>query len=179
MRFVILGLLLSGPLSLYDVRKRFTAGISLFYSASFGSIQRALKQLVDVGAVTVHAVTYSARGKRLYQVTDDGRRSWRDWMLEPIPPGQEAETTILAKVFLLGRLDLAADRVAVLEAAKACAGRELASLQALASELDSIAATVPEQHRATFGYQRATLDYGVRAQRLRDAWLDHLLQVSS
>lgn len=55
MRFVILGLLLSGPLSLYDVHKHFTGSISLFYAASFGSIQRALKQAHAEGWVTVEA----------------------------------------------------------------------------------------------------------------------------
>lgn len=41
MRFLILGTLLDGPLSLYDMRKQSAAGITLFYTASFGSIQRA------------------------------------------------------------------------------------------------------------------------------------------
>ena len=49
MRFLILGILLDGPLSLYDMRKQFAAGISLFYTASSGSIQRALGQLARMG----------------------------------------------------------------------------------------------------------------------------------
>lgn len=45
MRFLILGTLLDGPLPLYDMRKQSAAGITLFYTASFGSIQRALGRL--------------------------------------------------------------------------------------------------------------------------------------
>ena len=77
MQYVILGLLLGGPLSLYDVRKRFSAGISLFYSASLGSLQRALQQLVADGSVTVADAVGDARGKKLHSVTERGRERWR------------------------------------------------------------------------------------------------------
>ncbi len=172
MQYVILGLLLTGPLSLYDVRKRFAAGISLFYGAGFGSIQRALRQLVDAGAVTVTEASDSRRGKKLYALTDDGRRRWRAWMLEPIPVGQEAETLILAKVFLLGRLAEQDDRAAVLAAARECAASSLAGLRDLDAGLDG--AAVPEEHRTAFGYQRATLVYGLRAHDLLATWLAEL-----
>lgn len=172
MQFVILGLLLTGPLSLYDVRKSFTAGISLFYGASFGSIQRALRLLAEADAVTLVAASDSARGKKLYSITDDGRRRWRDWMIEPIPAGQEAETLILAKIFLLGRLTETDDRVAVIAAARECAECSLARLRALEAELAATA--VPAEHRTAFGYQRATLDYGLRGHRLLADWLGEL-----
>lgn len=172
MKFVILGLLLTGPLSLYDVRKRFAAGVSLFYGAGFGSIQRALRQLVGAGAVIVTEASDSARGKKLYLITDEGRRRWRAWMLEPIPVGQEAETLILAKVFLLGRLDEPADRAAVIAAARECAASSLAGLRTLEAELAATA--VPAEHRTAFGYQRATLEYGLRAHGLLADWLTEL-----
>ena len=116
---MILGLLLSGPLSLYDVRKRFAAGISHFYSASSGSIERALRRLVSEGTATVAAEAGSARGRRLYRITDAGRAAWREWMHAPTPPGSDAETTALAKVFLLGRLDDPHEQAQVLSGIRA------------------------------------------------------------
>ena len=108
MRFLILGILLDGPLSLYDMRKQFAAGISLFYTASSGSIQRALGQLASHGWVTILDADDSRRRKKVYVVNDASQQAWREWMHAPVT-ASDAEPTMLAKVCLLGRLP-AADR---------------------------------------------------------------------
>lgn len=105
-QFLILGILLDGPLSLYNVHKRFTGGISLFHAASFGSIQRALRQLDAQGWVTATNAADSPRRKKLYAITDPGREAWRDWMRAPIT-ASDTEPTMLAKVYLLGQLPVA------------------------------------------------------------------------
>jgi len=171
-QFVILGLLLSGPLSLYDVHKRFRAGISLFYSASFGSLQRALTQLVSQGDVTVADDPASPRRKKLHSITADGRRRWREWMLDPLPEGADAETLMLAKVFQLGHLSSSEERRAVLDLARQRAAASLAELRALEAQLD--AQEVPAEHRGVFRYQHATLDHGLRASELALSWIDEL-----
>jgi len=174
MPFVILGLLLGGPLSLYDLHKRFTAGISLFYSASYGSLQRSLTQLVTQGAVTVSDDPASARRRKLHTLTPAGRAQWREWMLAPLPTGADAETTLLAKVFLLGRLEDPADRRLVLDGARAQAAATLAELRTLAARLDEQATTIPDELQAAFGYQRAVLDYGLRTAAVAADWLGGL-----
>ncbi len=174
MQFVILGLLLDGPLSLYDVHKRFRAGISLFYRASFGSIQRALQGLVDSGAVTVADEPGHARRRKLHTVTTEGRARWRAWMLEPIAAGADAETLVLAKVYLLGRLDDAADRRAVLDLVRERAAASAAELEDLSALIDASASGIPDDLRLVAGYQRATLDYGVRSHGLALRWIDEL-----
>lgn len=176
MPFVILGLLLGGPLSLYDLHKRFTAGISLFYSASYGSLQRSLTQLVAQGAVTVSDDPGSARRRKLHTITPTGRTQWREWMLAPLPTGADAETTLLAKVFLLGRLD-AVDRRRVRDGARAQAEATLAELRDLAAQLDAQAAELPDEHRELFGYQRSVLDYGLRTAAVTVDWLEELESV--
>lgn len=174
MPFVVLGLLLAGPLSLYDLHKRFTAGISLFYSASYGSLQRSLTQLVADGAVTVSDDPASARRRKLHTITPAGRARWREWMLAPLPGGADAETVLLAKVFLLGRLDRLEDRREVLAAARAQADATLAELDGVRRELDAQTATLPDEHREVFAYQRAVLDYGLRTARLATEWIGEL-----
>lgn len=174
MQLVILGLLLDGPLSLYDVRKRFAAGISLFYSASFGSIQRALTALVATGAVTLSEPDAGARGKRLYAVTDAGRARWRDDMLAPLPGGTDAETQALARIYLLGRMTSTADRRAVLEVVRAQVTESLDALRALEHGVDAAAEAIAEQDRDVFAYHRATLDYGLRSHALMLTWVEEL-----
>lgn len=176
MQFVILGLLLGGPLSLYDVRKRFSAGISLFYSASFGGIQRALGQLIESGAITVADSPGDPRGKKLYSTTSLGVERWRAWMLEEIPAGADAETLILAKVFLLGRLDDPRDRQVVLARARSRAVTSLDDLREVATEVDMASVDLPEEVRMIAQFQRSTLDYGLRAHVLTVTWIDELIR---
>src|SRR5690606_21348042 len=103
MAHVILGLLLIAPQSLYDLVKSFEAGVSLFYSASSGSIKRALDGLLAQGLIEVASVEPSARGKKVYRVTDSGREEFRSWMTGELA-GPDLETAALPRLFFLGLL---------------------------------------------------------------------------
>ena len=171
MQFLILGLLMLTPMSLYDLHKQFSAGPSLFYAASFGSIQRALRQLVGQGLATVTDAPDSGRGRKLHTPTTAGIEAWRAWMREPIG-GANAETAMLAKVYLLGLLPAGAERDDALAALKGSVGGALAELRGVARDLD--AAEIPREYAGVFRYQRATLDYGLRSHELALQWLDEL-----
>lgn len=171
MQHVILGLLiLHGPLSLYAVQRQFQRGISLFYSASFGSIQRALRQLVEQGLATVGEAA-DARGSKPYAATDAGRRAWREWMLSPLSGG-DAETAALARVFFLGLLTDHEDRSRVVQAVRTRVASDLAELESVAATVD--AGEIPAEFADVFAFQRATLDYGIRSNRLALTWCDEL-----
>ncbi|MFB7891054.1 helix-turn-helix transcriptional regulator [Microbacterium sp. NPDC056044] len=174
MRFVILGLLLGGPLSLYDVQKRFAAGISLFYSASSGSIQRALQHLAENGSVVVAEADGSRRGRKVHAITDQGRERWRAWMRAPIAGSTDAETTALAKVYLLGRLDAPGDRSEAIRSIRDHIDGSRAALEALATDVDARAADLDDASRQIFAFQRATLDYGLRSHALMREWIDEV-----
>ncbi|SII60160.1 transcriptional regulator PadR-like protein [Mycobacteroides abscessus subsp. abscessus] len=170
MVFLLLGLLHDGPRTLYDLHRRFADGISLFYAASFGSIQRALDRARDSGWVTVDDVPDSARGRKLYSLTAAGRARWREWMAEP-PTGSNPEQTMLAKVYLLGRLP-ETERAACLVEIRARLDADAATLAALAADLD--AAEVPDAAIEKHRFERATLDYGLRSHALALQWLGEL-----
>ncbi|GAA1851269.1 helix-turn-helix transcriptional regulator [Microbacterium koreense] len=167
MQQVILGLLLThGPLTLYAVKQLFSQGISLFYSASFGSIQRSLRQLVDNGLVVAADKPEGARGSKPYAITDAGRAAFHAWMASPID-GSDAETIALSKTFFLGVLD-EGDRGPVLETIRTRLERDLGELEQVAAALDAM--TPPEGAASLFAFQRATLDYGIRAHTLARDW---------
>lgn len=172
MRFVILGLLLDGRLSLYDVHKRFTGSVSLFYAASFGSIQRALAHAHTAGWVAAEASADSRRRKKLYELTARGRQAWHEWMMAPVT-GANAESLMLAKAYFLGELPIPerGECLAVLRASMAEGAGALASL---AADLDRVE-VAPEAQEA-YRYQRATLDYGIRSHAVALTWLDELKQ---
>ncbi len=164
---VILGLLLLRPMSLYDLVQAFGAGVSLFYSASSGSIKRALDDLVARGLVEVDEVRPGTRGRKVHRVTPQGRRAFEEWM-HAADTESDAERAALARLYFLGLLDPPA-RAAVLDGVRTRLADELARLQAVERAVQ--AAAVPEHLAEVARYQRATLDYGMAGYRHALDWL--------
>lgn len=164
MAFVILGLLLLRPLSLYDLVKAFETGISLFYSASTGSLKRALDTLLAQGHVEVEEA--GARGRKVYRATPAGREAFHAWLVGDLT-GPSTETAALSRLFFLGLLQ-PEDRGAVLQRIRDRISADLAVLQALGSEIDR--QDVPEELADVFRYQKATLEYGLASHRHALEW---------
>ncbi|PRY02489.1 PadR family transcriptional regulator [Allonocardiopsis opalescens] len=163
---VILGLLLIAPQSFYDLIKGFEAGVALFYSASSGSIRRALDGLLARGLIEVASVEAGGRGRKVYRVTDAGRAEFRAWMTGE-PAGPDLETAALSRLYFLGLLD-PAERAPVLRGVTARIEADLARLAALDRHLDTL--NVPERHRDIAAHQRAALDYGIASHRFMLDW---------
>jgi DNA-binding PadR family transcriptional regulator len=172
---VILGLLLLlGPQTLYSLNKQFEQGPSLFYRASFGSLQSALRALHAAGKVRMHEQTERGRNKKVYEITDAGTAAFHVWIRSPLGGG-DLEVAALSRLFLLGLVEDEADRRGVIAGIIAELERELAGLEEFAVVLDAQAATIPEEYRLVFRYQRATLDYGVTAHRTALGWFRDLV----
>ncbi|MEQ1736432.1 MAG: PadR family transcriptional regulator [Rhodoglobus sp.] len=158
---VILGLLLLSPSTLYGLNKQFEAGVSLFYSASLGSIRSALLALLSKKQVTVKDSVENGRNKKTYSITQSGQAAFAEWMLAPITSG-DLETVALAKLFMLGLLPPEERRV-VLEGIIARIHADEQGLEHAAGELDSM--RLPPEYREIFRFQRLTLDYGLQSHR--------------
>ena len=154
------------PQSYYDLIRGFEARVALFYSASSGSIKRALDTLIARGSIEVASVEAGGRGRTVYRVTDAGREEFRAWMTAE-PTGPDLETAALARLYFLGLLE-PAERVPVLRRITARIEAELAGFSALDRHLDTL--DVPEEHRDLVTHQRATLDYGIAAHRFMLDW---------
>lgn len=163
MKFFILGLLLTEPLTLYDLHRRFAAGLSHLYAASFGSIHRALRQLDDAGEIAVVAVSDTSRGKKCYRATAQGRRTWRNWMITP-SSAEEIELAALSRVFLLGHLDKPEQQREVVLALYRRAVEEH-------DDLKRVEVPIHDQAR----YPRSVLEYGLRSGQGLVSWLEELL----
>lgn len=170
MAHVILGLLLIAPQSLYDLVKSFEAGVSLFYSASSGSIKRALDGLLADGHIEAEPAE-GGRGRKVYRVTDSGRERFHAWMTGE--PTGDLETAALARLYFLGLLP-AEHRAPVLARLTASIEAGLAELEGLAQRLASI--DIPEHQRDLARYQLATLEYGLGSYRHAQSFFSGLLQ---
>ena len=173
----ILGLLMAlGPQTLYSLNKQFQAGPSLFYSASFGGLQSALRGLVASGHVSVAEVTASGRHKRIHAITDDGVAAFHAWIRSP--PEGDLEVGALSRLFHLGLIKDPAERRAILDGIIGVIESQLAELERLEAFLAQTQA-VPPEIREVVRYQVATLDYGVTAHRSGLAWFRALADSES
>lgn len=171
MGFVILGLLTLSPHTLYALNKQFETTISLFYSASLGSIRSALLALEARGHATAVHSTENGRNKKTYSITSSGREAFFEWMHAPITGN--TEVAALSRLFFLGTLPDAAERAAVLSAIEARIAEEQQQLESLDAELAGY--EVPEEYATLFHYQRLTLEYGVRSHRFAREWFETLI----
>ena len=81
---IILGLLLDGDKSSYDLQKTMEKSTGYFYNASQGSIQPALKKLISNSHVTFSEEYQGERVKKVYQITDEGKKEFFNWASQAI-----------------------------------------------------------------------------------------------
>jgi DNA-binding PadR family transcriptional regulator len=82
--FAVLGELAAGPSTGYEVRARLRGSAAHFWHASYSQIYAELRRLRDLGYATEELVVQDARpNKRVYTITDEGRRALLDWLAEP------------------------------------------------------------------------------------------------
>lgn len=172
---VILGLLMLWPQSLYELTKNFEAGVSLFYSASTGSIKRALDQLLTSERIEVESEG-GPRGKKTYAVTDSGREEFRRWMLAEMT-GADLEAAVLSRVYFLGLLE-PHERAVVAGHIEQRLREELDHLERLEAQTSTV--EVPEGFETIADFQLATLQFGLISCKAALTWAEqHLPQPAS
>ena len=172
MENVVLGLLIIQSLTLYELNRAFKQGISMFYSASYGSLQIAIKNLLSKGMIVFEEKVENGRNKKIYSITEDGREAFFRWMFAEIPPNK-LEVTALSKVYFLGLLqDFEQRRQVVLEI--------LSKIELVQGELNDINEEIsrydiPVSYQGILKYQLKTLDYGQKAHFFAKEWFQALL----
>jgi PadR family transcriptional regulator AphA len=163
-RHFILGLLNRQPMSGYDI-KRFLKSLSwLIDSPSFGSLYPALHALLENDLVTVEVVARQDKPPRkIYSITDAGRRVLQEWIDQPIVPGTSL------KAFLM-RLILASN----LSRAGLVAHLQQRRTQVAAHQLDLEQTARVIDDGIDLG-ERLALEYGLAVATAELIWLDRAL----
>jgi DNA-binding PadR family transcriptional regulator len=87
----VLGLLNESPMHGYELRKRLSATLGPLRAFSYGSLYPTLRRLSDAGWITEEAAIEasgamrSRRGKRVYQLTAEGKEHLADLLAEVGP----------------------------------------------------------------------------------------------
>jgi DNA-binding PadR family transcriptional regulator len=172
MENVILGLLIIHSLTLYELNAAFKQGISMFYSASYGSLQVAVRNLLKKNLIVFEAKVEQGRNKKIYTITEQGRQAFYQWMLAEVPVNK-LEVTALSKVYFLGLIDDNEQRKHIVQEILSKIEQvegELMGMNAQLSRMD-----IPPAYQGIFRYQLRTLDYGLNAHRTAREWFEGLL----
>lgn len=173
MEFMVLGLLFFGEMTIYELNNNFKRGLSLIYSASYGSLQNAVKKLLKAEKITFRETVEGGRNKKYYAVNDTGRQAFSQWMLGESPLNK-LETTMLSKVYFLGLVESPEDQKKVLAELIEKAEGVTGELMAYDESLQDM--EIPEEAMGIAKYQMSTLNYGVRSHGVAVDWLKELYE---
>jgi len=170
--FVILGLLALRAMTVYEINKALERGVSLFYSASFGSINAAIGKMLEKGWISGEEKVENGRSKRVFHLTPAGRQAFQDWLDSDIE-AEKVKDPGLTRLYFMGFAPIP-ERIRVLEAHIEKLRRTLGALDIIHQQsVDIEAPTGLEDVRR---FQMFTLDYGRAFYAFNITWYQHLLE---
>lgn len=105
LKYSILGLLATRPMSGYDLKGTFDQSVSYVWNASGSQIYSALRDLERNGLVQAELIVQESRpNKKIYSVTPPGQQALRDWLKAPVPE-KFSKDEFLVKLFFGNEVD--------------------------------------------------------------------------
>lgn len=172
MEYIILGLLQLQSRTIYQLRKRVNEGLNLMYSCSMGSIQAAIKKLLQDGRVSVSEISEDGKLKKLYSITERGKNCFSVWLNSPIDDSANKNPE-LSKIYFMGFAEKPV-RIKLIE-------QHLAHLKKMHSDLEKICKEGEERSNEMYGneifrYQLHTAIYGRDLMAFNIGWYSRLLK---
>jgi DNA-binding PadR family transcriptional regulator len=99
LRHAILGLLVDGPASGYDLLKVFDRSLAFVWPATQSQLYGELNRLADDGLIEVS--NEGPRGRKDYAITDSGRVELQHWITD-LEPDRIRRNEAMLRVFFLG-----------------------------------------------------------------------------
>ncbi|HBA68969.1 MAG TPA: PadR family transcriptional regulator [Lachnospiraceae bacterium] len=152
---IILGLLLLKRRTIYQLRERIDKGLNMMYSSSMGSIQAAVKKLLNKGYIQYEETVENGKYKKIYDITDGGKRYFFEWVNSPIET--YSKNPELAKLYFMG--------FSIKEKCEENLQKHILQLKKQYDVLNAICkdgenADVPDGNKDIFLYQLAAARYG-------------------
>ncbi|MBY9080038.1 PadR family transcriptional regulator [Paenibacillus sp. HN-1] len=171
LEFVLLGMLMEGEMSGYDLKKTIDSTVGHFYNASYGSLYPALKRLTDKGHVSMRE-TSDSKNRKLYALLPEGRKAFMQWLAEP----QSSRRELLIRVFFFDYLE---DEVRMehLQGYRHTAEREVRELEAVRSIVEGELAGI--EHPEDYYYRVSVLEYGLMHAKMQRQWIQDIMERKS
>ncbi|MHB1629376.1 MAG: PadR family transcriptional regulator [Bacilli bacterium] len=156
----ILGFLMEGALSGYDIKTRFESSVSHFFEASFGGIYPALHRMERDGLVTKDVIAQDGRpNKNLFAVTEAGRHAFHLELKSALQP-ESIRSDFLLRVFF-GRYATREQFIRWLEEERDRVVEKLRKLSELGAQCPAMEP-----------YERKTLEYGLSQYEAQLRWVN-------
>lgn len=84
LEYIILGFLMHGEMSGYDLKQKMLESTSNFFDTGNGTIYPALKRMESKGVISYREVADRGKYKKLYSITESGKSSFINWLEAPI-----------------------------------------------------------------------------------------------
>jgi DNA-binding PadR family transcriptional regulator len=165
--YAVLGLLTFGEMSGYDVTKVAEQSIGFFFTPAKSQIYSELRRLVSLGYSTEREVEQDRLpDKRLYRITERGRRALREWLETAEMESAEIKSPFLVKVFFGAHMS----REALLAQVREMRRRDAEQLQVL----KQIETMIKDQDEMFF--PNLTLRCGLAHTRAVIRWEDEVIR---
>lgn len=168
---IILGLLLLSSRTIYQLRERIDKGLNMMYSSSMGSIQTAIKKLLNCGYIQYEEAVENGKYKKIYSITDSGKQSFTEWITTPLN-AQGIKNPELAKLYFMG-FSTKEKREAGLQEYISQLKEQYDVLNAVCKEAENV--RVPDEHKDILHYQFAAAKYGKDFMKFNIEWYQKLL----
>lgn len=168
---IILGLLLLSNRTIYQLRERIDKGLNLMYSSSIGSIQAAIKKLLNCGYIDYEETVENGKYKKVYRITESGKRYFFEWVNTPIEQ-QGVRCPGLVKVYFMGFSDKE-NRQASIQNYLSFLKEQYCALEILCEEAKNV--EISESNKEIFNYQLASAIYGKDLYQFNIDWFENLL----
>ena len=167
---IILGILLLSSRTIYQLRERIDKGLNMMYSSSMGSIQAAIKKLLNCGYIQYEETVENGKYKKIYSITDSGKQKFIEWVSSPmeIQGGKNPE---LAKLYFMG-FSTQENRKKRLQEYIAHLTEQYDILKAICKEAENV--SVPDKHKDILRYQFAAAQYGRDFMKFNIEWYQKL-----
>ena len=168
-QFAILGMLMYGPMSGYDLKKFSDKSISHFWSENYGHIYPILKRMKTGGLVKKQVIQTEGRPTRhAYHITAKGRSVFLEWL--KVPPEREIRRNeFLLKLFFGGFLPSQA-LIGLIEFERRRNEMILENYGQLVKKSISKLTDCGEN------FANLTLSYGIKVGRARAQWCEEFLR---
>src|SRR3954470_19543531 len=103
--YVILGMLRLGKRTGYEIKSLVDVSTRFFWAASYGQIYPELARLEETGLIRSERDHSDGRGRKAYELTDEGEAALHDWLLSPEPLHLELRHEGALKLFFSDTLE--------------------------------------------------------------------------
>jgi PadR family transcriptional regulator AphA len=177
LKYVLLGFLNYRPMTGYDLKQTINRSTIHFWHAELSQIYVTLKMLEKDGLIESEVQEQSQRpDRRVYTITDAGRRYLHEWLSLPLAELSPRKETLLLKLFFAAQLDKQA-LLAQLHLQRELYVQHLAMIRGeMAQEIVQSAEAYPVLEQDALLWE-ATRRFGELNTQATLQWLDETLEL--